>query len=156
MALYSARMIVDLVGLSAAFVFLMGVFYLLGFVEVPDNVGVMVGGWILHVWFCVGLALVVGGLSERSELVEKIWSPVSYIMIPLSGAFTMVYWLPGEYGQALLWSPMVNTVEIMRSGYFGPGIPTYYSISYVCYFNAVTTALGLYFVNDARIYVEVE
>ena len=40
--------------------------------------------------------MTVGAMSEISEVVEKVWHPVTYLTFPLSGAMFMVGWLPEE------------------------------------------------------------
>ncbi|WP_375460402.1 ABC transporter permease [uncultured Enterovirga sp.] len=156
LSLYAARIVVEILGTSAAFGFCLIVFYFAGYVEIPDSPGLMLGGWLLYAWYSAATALLVGALSERSELVEKIWSPISYIMIPLSGTFYMVYWIPDQFREIILWMPPVNGVEMIRGGYFGPGVPTFYSASYFAYVSAVLTAMALFLTKDARKFVEVE
>ena len=156
LTLYMARIGVELLGTSAAFASCLVIFWFAGFVEVPDDPSLMLGGWFLYAWFAAATAVSVGALSERSEVAEKIWNPISYIMIPLSGTFYMVHWIPAEYRDALLWMPPINGVEMVRGGYFGPAVPTYFDAAYLVYVNLILTAAGLFFVKDARSYVEVE
>lgn len=156
LSLYSARVLVEVLGTSAAFAIGMIAFYLAGYVGIPDDPTIMLGGWLLYAWYAAATSIAVGALSERSEVVDKIWQPVSYINIPLSGTFYMLYWLPDQFRQALAWMPPVNGVEMIRGGYFGPGVPTYWSAVYLAYVNAIITVLGLYFVQGARRHVEIE
>lgn len=156
MSLYASRICVEILGMSGAFVFCMTVFYFAGYVEIPDSPALMLWGWLLYGWFAASISLLVGALSERSELSDKIWNPISYIMIPLSGTFYMVHWLPYAAREAILWMPPVNGVEMIRGGYFGPAVPTYFDISYLIYVNSILTVLGLYFIKDVRQFVEVE
>ena len=44
--------------------------------------------------WCSAIGLFIAALSERSIWVEKVWFPVSYIYIALSGCFYMAFWLP--------------------------------------------------------------
>lgn len=156
LTLYMARIGVEVLGTSAAFASCLVIFWFAGFVEVPDDPSMMLGGWLLYAWFAAATAIGVGALSERSEVAEKIWNPISYIMIPLSGTFYMVHWIPAEYRESLLWMPPINGVEMIRGGYFGPAVPTYFDPIYLIYVNLILTAVGLLFVKDARSYVEIE
>lgn len=156
LSLYISRIAVEVLGTSAAFLFCLFAFYMSGHVEIPDDPALMIGAWFLQIWYCSSTSLLLGALSERSELVEKIWSPISYIMIPLSGAFYMLYWMPPMFREVLMWMPPVNVTEMLRGGYFGPSIPTFYDPFYVVYVNCILTVLGLMFVKNARDYVEVE
>lgn len=156
MTLYMSRITVEVLGTSAAFAACLIVFWFAGFVEIPHDPSLMLGGWLLYAWWASATAIIVGALSERTEVFEKFWNPISYIMIPLSGTFYMVHWMPAPVQNALLWMPPVNGVEMIRGGYFGPAAPTYFDPIYVIYVNMLTTAGGLYFAKDARNYVEIE
>ncbi|MBO6758452.1 MAG: ABC transporter permease [Roseibium sp.] len=154
-AMYMARMAVEIIGTIAAFFITGFIFFMWGFVKVPYDMGPIVLGWLLYAWYSVAVAITIGALSERSEVVEKIWHPISYIMIPLSGAFYMVDWLPKSVHHLIILFPQVSAVEYMRGGYFGPGVPVYYNLPVAIYTSAVITVIGLYFLKDARSYVEV-
>ncbi len=155
-SMYMARMTVEVVGTLAAFFITGLIFYLWGYVEVPYDVGPMLLGWFIYAWFSVAISILIGSLSERSEVVEKIWHPISYIMIPLSGTFYMVSWLPEKVHPLIVLFPQVTAVELIRGGYFGPTVPVYYNIPVAIYTSAVITVLGLYFLKDARSYVELQ
>lgn len=155
-ALYLSRIGVEILGTSAAFAFCLVAFWFAGYVDVPEDPSLMLGGWLLYAWFAAATSICVGAFSERSEAAEKIWNPISYVMIPLSGTFYMVYWVPPGFREALLWMPPVNGVEMIRGGYFGPSVPTFFDPVYLAYINLGLTLLGLYLVKDARQYVEIE
>lgn len=117
-----------------------------GQLEPPDNVLVVLGGWILLAWFGAALALVLGALTALSELAERLWHPTAYILFPLSGSVFMVDWLSEEFRSVVLWLPMVHTGEIIRDGFFGSIVRTHYDVSYVLTANLLLTAAGLFLV----------
>ena len=94
-------------------------------------------------WFGAALALLVGTLSARTEIVEKIWHPFSYLLFPLSGAVFMVEWLPPMAQEVVLILPMVHGVELLREGYFGSMVHARYDLPYMATFCLVLTLLGL-------------
>ncbi|MFN4011495.1 MAG: ABC transporter permease [Pannonibacter sp.] len=155
-AMYMARMGVEVIGTLAAFFITWIIFYIWGFVEMPHDLGPILFGWGLYAWYSVAVAILIGALSERSEVVEKIWNPLSYIMIPLSGTFYMVSWLPEPFREYIILIPQVSAVEYIRHGIFGPTVATYYNLPVAIYTSAVITVLGLYFLKDARSYVDLQ
>ncbi|MBM0203773.1 ABC transporter permease [Micromonospora sp. STR1s_5] len=156
MALYLARIWLEIISASATFAVLMVLFYLLDIIDPPADYPKMFFAWLLYCWFSAALGMTIGAIAERSEIVEKLWTPVSYIMIPFSGTFYMLYWLPQGFREALLWSPQVSGVEMLRSGYFGEGIQSYYSVPYLVGMTLVLTCVGLYLVSRAREHIEVD
>lgn len=153
-AMYMARMAVEMIGTLAAFFITGFIFYIWGFVEMPYDMGPIVIGWLIYAWYSMAVSILIGALSERSEVVEKIWHPISYVMIPLSGAFYMVNWLPEQVRNIIVYFPQVSAVEYLRGGYFGPTVAVYYNLTSAVYVCAVLTVVGLYFLKDARSYVE--
>jgi ABC-type polysaccharide/polyol phosphate export permease len=124
--------------------------------ELPDDVLKIVFGWIMLAWFGASLALLVGALSERSELVEKIWHPLSYLLFPMSGAAFMVDWLPSSAQKVVLFLPMVHGVEILREGYFGHAVNAHYDLAYMSVINLCLTLIALSFAREAGRRVEPE
>jgi capsular polysaccharide transport system permease protein len=94
-------------------------------------------------WFGASLAILIGTLSARTEIIEKMWHPVTYILFPLAGAGFMVDWLPPIAQKFVLYLPMVHGVEILREGYFGSTINAHYDIGYMASCCLVLTLFGL-------------
>lgn len=156
LSLYTARVLVEMLGTLASFLFCMVLFGIFGLVGVPKNPSLMIGGWALYLWYTAAVAVLIGSLSERSELVEKIWQPLSYVMIPASGTFYMLSWMPTALQNVLLWFPQVNGTEMIRGGYFGPEVQTYYHPGYVVSVCVVLTLLALFSLKDVRKHLELE
>jgi capsular polysaccharide transport system permease protein len=64
-------------------------------------------------------------------LVDKLYNPISYLSLPVSGAFYMVAWLPTQYAKSALWVPMVHYFEMIRGGYFGGAVTVHYDFLYL-------------------------
>lgn len=141
--IFAARLILEAVGATSSFILLGTVFTFLGWMQPPQDIVKVLVGWFMLAWFGASLALFLGSLSSRTELVEKFWHPGSYLLFPLSGAAFMVEWLPKPAQEAIVWLPMVHGVEILRDGYFGSTVRTHYDIAYMAGFCLVLTALGL-------------
>jgi ABC-type polysaccharide/polyol phosphate export permease len=141
--IFLSRIALEAIGATMSFVTLGLLFNFLGLMDMPENPLLVVQGWLLTAWFGGSLAMLLGSLSEKSELVEKLWHPAAYLLFPLSGAAYLVDALPPAAQSAALWLPMVNGVEMVRDGYFGSKIVAHYSVFYVASCNMVLTLFAL-------------
>jgi ABC-2 type transport system permease protein/capsular polysaccharide transport system permease protein len=141
--IYLSRLLLEGAGATMSFVFLVVFFSFIGWLNPPEDVLQIVFGWLMLAWFGLGLSLLFGALSERFEVVEKLWHPTAYILFPLSGAAFLVDALPPEGQKYILMLPMVHGVEFIREGYFGSQITAHYDMAYMALINLALTALGL-------------
>jgi ABC-2 type transport system permease protein/capsular polysaccharide transport system permease protein len=141
--IYISRLFLEAAGATTSFVFLVLFFSFIGWMDYPEDVLQVAGAWCMLAWFGSALALFLGGLSETSETVEKLWHPAAYLLFPLSGAAFLVDVLPEAAQRVVLFLPMVHGVEFLREGYFGSQITAHYDIGYMAIWNVILTLLGL-------------
>ncbi|MGF6661622.1 capsular polysaccharide transport system permease protein [Paraburkholderia atlantica] len=154
--LFLARVLLEVSGATMSFVFLTVFFTFAGLVAPPDDISMIVFGWIYMALFGTGLGLTIGALTERSEMTERIWHTAAYLLFPLSGAVFMVDWLPAKAQSIILLIPMVHGVEMIRGGYFGSLVKPHYDIGYMVVSDLVILLIGLYLVAEASKRVEPE
>jgi ABC-type polysaccharide/polyol phosphate export permease len=120
----------------------------------PDDPLEVVFGWAMLAWLGTSLALLIGAGTAFSEVVERLWHPVSYLMFPISGAAFMVDWLPEGLQKIVLLLPMVHGVEMLRKGYFGNAVHTHYDFGYMAICCLVLSLAALHVVHEASRRVE--
>lgn len=152
----AARVILEIAGATTSLVVLTIMFTALGWMNLPVDIVTVVTGWLLLAWFAFALSLVIGAVSERSEVVERVWHVITYLMFPLSGAGFMVDWLPSAAQKVILWVPMVHGTEMIRHGYFGTAVHTYENPAYLALVNSVMLLIGLALVRETGRRVEPE
>lgn len=140
---YYARLMLEAGGATMSFVFLSLFFLHIGWIDPPEDILQVAGGWLMLGWFGLGLAIFLGALSERSETVEKLWHPSAYLLFPLSGAAFIVDALPQQAQDIVLLLPMVHGVEFVREGYFGSKVVAHYDMAYMAAWNLLLTLFGL-------------
>lgn len=118
--------------------------------EWPRDAGKIVLGMLLMLAFANGLSLLLAAGSVYTELFERLTHLATYLSLPLTGAFFMVFWLPTELQEAALWIPTVHCFELIRAGQFGTLVPTHYDIGYVLAWGAGLNLLGLAALRRAR------
>ncbi len=136
--IYISRTLMEMAGGTVAFFIVYVLLLLLGLVELPSNYILLYGGYILMALLSHGFGVCVAALGIRFEVMERILPVSMYLMIPLSGAFIMVDWVPQRYQGIYLLNPLPHTVEMIRASVFGEFVPTHYDIGY-----ALAWALGL-------------
>lgn len=141
--IFLSRVALEAIGATMSFVTLGTIFNFLELVGPPENPIEIVQAWLLTAWFGAAFAMFLGALSEKSEMVEKLWHPAAYLLFPLSGAAYLVDALPKDFQNAALWLPMVNGVEMLREGYFGSKIVAHYDLSYLVTCNMVLSLFAL-------------
>jgi capsular polysaccharide transport system permease protein len=139
--IFVSRLLLEIGGATLSLTILVVIFIVVGLMAAPADIGRMVGGWLVLILFSSALGLFVGALTERSDLAERLWHPVSYFLFPISGAVYMVDWLPQNLQPLALYLPMVSGVELLREGYYGPLVHAHYELIY-----AISSSLALMFV----------
>lgn len=147
--IFVSRVLVEGIGATLSFVTLSFFFTGIGWINVPEDILTIVVAWVLLALFGASLAIILGSLNERSELVEKFWHPMSYLLFPLSGAAFSVDALPPAAQQIVLWIPMVNAVEMVREGYFGSQYRAHYDVFYLVSVTLILALLALILVRQA-------
>jgi capsular polysaccharide transport system permease protein len=151
-----SRVILEVIGtLIAGVIVSMGAIFL-GYMKSPVDIGLVYIGFAYQIAFSFASALIISALSEMSELVEKFIAVLMYLSIPFSGAFSMVSWLPTAFQSVVLYSPSVNSIEMIRAGEFGPGVTTVYSFSYSTYSITIMILLGIALTARVRKYIVVQ
>jgi len=151
---FITRIGLEIGGATGSFIVLSMLFIFIGWMPVPSDILLVIAGWLMLAWFGTALALLIGAGTAISPLVERLWHPASYLLFPLSGAAFMVEWLPKKLQAVVLLLPMVHGVEILRNGYFGNVVKTYYDIGYMATCCLVLTLLGLYLVQQTSRRIE--
>lgn len=141
--IFAARVLLEAMGATISFVTLSLFYIYIGWLEPPQDVLTVIAGWLLIAWFGASLAMLLGALAEKSELVERLWHPAAYLLFPLSGAVFLVDALPAAAQKYVLYIPMVSGVEMVRDGYFGHQIRAHYDVPYLAGFCVVLTLLAL-------------
>lgn len=141
--IFLSRVLLEGAGATISFVSLALLWTFLGLMKFPDDILKVLAGWLLLAWLGASLAILLGSLSGFSDLVDKFWHPISYILFPLSGAAFMVDWLPKPMQEAVLWIPIVHGIELLRDGYFGAAVKTHYDVTYIVSCCLILTVLGL-------------
>lgn len=149
--IFLARILLELAGVSAAVLMLFACMWSFDLLRAPRDVGLLVGGWALMAWFSACLGVILGCLSEHSDLVDRLWHPVSYFLLAGSGTFFMVDWLPHGAREAVLWVPMVHPVEMMRAGYWGDSPRFHYSAAYIAAVCLGMSLAALLLMRDRRL-----
>lgn len=141
--IFFSRILLEAAGATSSFLVLSTFFIVIGQMGPPEDILQVIGGWLMLAWFGAALAIFLGAASEKSEMVHKLWHPVSYIMFPLSGAAFLLSAMPPQAQAILKYLPMINATEYLREGFFGSKIHAMYDMSYLAGFNLLLTALGL-------------
>ena len=154
--IFISRFILEIGGTTAAFVVVYTILFALGEVGLPKDPLMLYAGWVILAWLSMGLALMIAALAIRFETVERLAQLFMYLLIPLSGAFFMIAFLPPAVQEPMLLVPMPHAVEMIRAGIFGEFVETHYDIAYPIMWGAFFNVAGLLMLRLFREHVDVE
>jgi capsular polysaccharide transport system permease protein len=145
-----ANSLLELVGIVSAFLIAYVPLALYGVLPPMRDPLLVFSGFALTAWFSFSFGLILTATTELSEAASRFVAPVMYITLPFTGLFFLVYWLPDEYQVIILWSPLVNCIEMIRGGMFPDHITTYSYPLYVVIWCIGLTAIGVPLVHYAQ------
>jgi capsular polysaccharide transport system permease protein len=149
-----ARFILEALAALSAFWIVYILLYLIDLVPPIYDLSLVTIGWLLFIFFSIGVGFIIVALTELREGSEHFIPPISYITIPLTGAFVMVHWVPEVAQTVLLWSPLVHAVEMLRGGVFGPSVPTSFDTFFLFLSGLLVNGVGWILFNIAKTRVE--
>jgi capsular polysaccharide transport system permease protein len=151
-----SRIVLEIYGSVSTFLIIAFVFGVAGMYEPPQNLGLFYLGWLMMMLYSAGLAINLACLSEMYDWVEKVVAPSIYLVMPVSGAFYMVDWLPYKLQKFAMFIPSVDAYEIIRAGQFGPSVRTHFDLPYLAFACLILISVGLVLARTVRTYIEVE
>jgi capsular polysaccharide transport system permease protein len=137
------RFLIEMIGAMMAFTVIAVVLIYFDLFPVPPEPGYLLAGWALYSIFALSICLILAPLSEVSEAVAKFLPVTTYIMIPVSGTFNQVSWLTPNLQDAMLWSPFVSAMEMIRFGVFGYDVEPHFTIWVPLAASLICMVLGL-------------
>ncbi len=146
----TARAILEAAGTSLALVVLMGLLSSFGLAALPVRPLYLIAALGLMFWISFGHSLIVTAITHENRTIGRLVHPYSYFMIPLSGAFYQVQWIPEPYRQYLLWLPLPHIFELARYGQFRSADLRYFDAQYLIANCMVLTVVGLVLIKVAR------
>lgn len=151
----TARTFLEIIGTIMAAIVLHCGTIAFGYMKPPANYSLIFLGYFYQAVFSFATALLAASLSEMSDLVEKVVMVMSYLSLPLSGAFVMICWLPLKYQWILLLSPMANNTEIIRGGQFGMTASVKYDLLYDTWATLLFLLIGIMVTANIRKHIEI-
>ncbi len=114
-----------------------------GFADLPVRPMALFGGIFFMLWLSFGLSMVLAAVSYDNKLITKFIHPATYLLMPASGAFFQLQWLPEPYRTWLSWLPLTQIFELARYGQFESATLTYVDFPYLIGSNLVLLLFGL-------------
>jgi capsular polysaccharide transport system permease protein len=151
----AARALLEIASITAVLAVLLCASWLLGLADVPADFVLVLAALLLVGWFSFGLSMLVCALSHESPLIGRLIHPLLYLMMPLSGAFFAMIWLPLDWRALAGWIPLVPMFELLKVGMFEGYPETYVALGYAIGWCVALTLLGLLALRLVRARIQV-
>ena len=116
----------------------------------PKEPALVVLGMVAMLAMSHGAALILAAGAIYTDLIDRVIHLVTYLTMPFTGAFFMVFWLPTDMQRDALMIPPVHCFEIIRRGLYGTQVPTTFSVGYVIAWIIGLNLTGLLLLRIAR------
>lgn len=138
-----ARVMLEAASSLVAMIVLLGGAWAFGLAQKPHEPLMMLAAFGYMVWFSFALAMPVCAACYMSKAVPKFVHPIVYILMPISGTFFLLAWIPEPYRTWLSWFPLNQIFEMYHSAHFASVDSPYYSATYLTGWCLALTLVGL-------------
>lgn len=137
-----SRALLEAAGTFVTFSILMAFCASFGLTDLPARPLYLLLGVFYLFWFSIACSMIVVGTTHDNRLLGRLVHPISYFLMPLSGAFYQLAWLPLPYRNWMEWFPLVPMFELMRYGQFQAAKDEYINYIYLTGSCLVLSLLG--------------
>lgn len=147
---FASRMLLEFAGTTTALIVIGTALISLELLDPVADYRMLILSWLILALYSFGGALLICVLTEYAEAAERFIGPFQYLMLPLSGCFFMVDWLPTP-AQSLIWyNPITHCFEAFRTGLMGATIVTHYDLWYPLVWGIAMVAIGFRSIEAVR------
>lgn len=126
----AARGLLEFVSVAVTFVLMVCLCMAFGWMGPPERPEYVMLAFVLLFGFSFGVGMGICAVIEISKLAERLVHPMTYLLMPVSGAFFAISWLTPKWQQAVYWVPFPHYFEMMRYGLFPSATDAYFSVQY--------------------------
>ena len=145
-----ARTLLEATGVFMSYCVLMTLVVMLGLCEPPARPLYLLAGQATMVWMSWAQSLILTALTHDNPLISRLTHPYTYLMIPISGAWIQMQYVPNPYRYYLSFAPLPNIFELVRYGQFESCNLDYFDGGYLYGMCLVLTWIGLVVMRRAR------
>jgi capsular polysaccharide transport system permease protein len=140
--LFYARNIIEAIACSGVMAIFIVALISFG-ADPPDSPTKIIIALLLTMLLAQGIAMIFASVVSEWPGLERALHVTTYLLMPISGLFFMVEWLPAQLREWALLVPTVHLFELLRDGQFGDRFRPVYDLTYVGGWILVTHLLGL-------------
>lgn len=138
-----ARALLESLSAIAALAILLSGSVALGVAEPPARPLLLLAAIMLLTWLSFALSMAICAVTYFSKAAAKLIHPLVYLVMPVSGAFFLLKWIPEPYRAILSWSPLNQIFEMVHVGQFESIETGVYDPLYAVFWCLALTAIGL-------------
>lgn len=116
----------------------------------PVGIPVMLGAAVLMFLLSQGFALCLGCIAAMSPGIGRLLGRLTFLALPFSAVFHSIDSMNLFLRSITVWVPMAHLSEMLREGYFGDAVTSYYDVGYVLAWIIGSTFIGLVAVRAVR------
>ena len=151
-----ARALLEGAGTFATYLVLISFVTAIGLATMPERPLDLLLAVMLMFWFSFAVSLLVCAWTHDNRLVARFVHPITYILMPLSGAFYQLSWIPEPYRSWMTWFPMTVIFELLRYGQFQAAKDTYVDVPYLVGWCMLLTYTGLVSIRAVRRHIHLQ
>ncbi|UVO52383.1 ABC transporter permease [Sphingomonas sp. SUN019] len=149
-----SRALLEVAGTFVSFVILISLAIAFGLAGLPERPLWYLLGVFLMFWQCFALSMIVCSITHENRSIGRLIHPITYIMMPLSGAFFVLSELPSEVRKVFYWVPLSHIFELLRYGWFDAANPDFIDPMYLGIWLMASTLIGLLLISVVRKRIE--
>ena len=138
-----SRAILEALSTVATLAILLAAACAFGLASPPDDPLTFGAAILLLTWIAFAISMPVCAATYVSKAVAKFIHPAMYLLMPISGAFYLLDWIPYPYRDWLSWSPLTQIFEMLHTGQFASVRSPYVNPVYIVGWCLALTLVGL-------------
>lgn len=150
-----AKLLVETFGCVLAMIVLLSIGIVTGYCEFPFRPIYLILATMAMMALALGLSMIVAGYTFDSHVLSRFIQPASYLMLPLSGAFVTMNFLPVWVRPYMAWNPMFNIFEMARYGQFELASDRYFHPGFITASCAVFILWGMFALRSLKYKIHV-
>jgi capsular polysaccharide transport system permease protein len=145
-----SRAVLEVISTVATLIVLLAGACALNLAKLPARPLLFLEAIALISWFSFAVSMPICAATYVNKAVSKFVHPVMYAIMPISGSFFLLDWIPEPYRGYISWFPLVQIFELLHTGQFESVNSKYYSVIYIISWCMFITLLGLFSLRVVR------